>query len=218
MLKRVKTIRHHIGFRLLHWIIFIEGVLLTLTGLQIGGFFGLRVLTDTTSATHIVTGLALIVTLGVFVYYLIIDRDYKWYGLSRIPYSIKFFIAEFKAWFGIGPHVKEPIRYDPKKGEYVEKVVPTVVIVWWTYVIIGLVIIITGLAMAFPTQFSAIYSLADAIGYPIAGVGGYAFIRAIHRLFMFLLVGVVILHAYAAWVFKALRSITLGDREEPIVE
>ncbi len=192
--------------------------MLTLTGLQIGGLFGLRILADTSSATHVVTGLALIVTLGVFVYYLIIDNDYRWYGLRRIPYSLRFFIAEFRAWFGIGPHVKEPIRYDPNKGEYVEKVIPTVVIVWWTYVIIGLVIIITGLSMAFPAQFSSVYSLADAIGYPLAGVGGYAFIRAIHRLFMFLLVGVVILHAYAAWVFKALRSITLGDRDEPVAE
>jgi len=192
--------------------------LLTLTGLQIGGLFGLRILADTSSATHVVTGLALIVTLGVFVYYLIIDKDYRWYGLRRIPYSLRFFVAEFKAWFGIGPHVREPIRYDPKKGEYVEKVVPTVIVVWWIYVILGLTLSITGLSMAFPAQFSFVYSLADAIGYPLAGVGGYAFIRAIHRLFMFLLVGVVILHAYAAWVFKSLRAITFGDREEPVAE
>jgi len=216
-LERVKVIRHHLGFRILHWAIFIEGALLTLTGIM-GGLFGLKVITETYTATHIVIGLALTVTLGVFVYYIIVDKDYRWYGLRRIPYSLRFFVAEFKAWFGIGPHVKEPILYDLKKREYKEKVIPTVITVWWIKVILGILLPITGLAMAFPSQFSFVYQLANIIGYPIAGVGGYAFIRAIHRLLMFLLVGIIILHIYAAWDFKMLRSITLGDRDEPVVK
>jgi formate dehydrogenase subunit gamma len=217
-LKRVKVIRHHIGFRLLHWAIFIEGILLTLTGMQLGGIFGIRILAETARAIHVVLGLALIVTLAIFVYYLFITKDYKWYSISRIPYSVKYLIAEAKAWFGIGPHVAEPIRFNLKNRGYEEKVIPTVVIVWWTYVILGLVLSVTGLAMAFPDQFSFIFKLADMIGYTFTGVGGYSFIRAIHRLSMFLLVGVVILHMYSAWVFKLLRSITLGDRDEIAVE
>lgn len=217
-MKRVRVLRHHTGFRLLHWVIFIEGVLLTLTGMQLGGIFGLRILAETLRAIHVIIGLALIVTLAVFVYYLIITKDYKWYGLRRIPYSLRYLIAETKAWFGIGPHVSEPIRFTLRSSGYEEKVIPTVIVVWWVYVILGLLLSITGLAMAFPEQFSFIYQLANTIGYAITGVGGYAFIRAIHRLSMFLLVGVVLMHMYSAWVFKLLRSIVLGDREEPVIE
>ncbi len=217
-MKRMKVLRHHLGFRLLHWIIFAEGVVLTLTGMQLGGIFGLRILPEAAWAVHVVTGLALVVTLAVFVYYLIITKDYKWYSLRRIPYSLRYLMAETKAWFGIGPHVFEPIRFNPRNPGYVEKVIPTVVIVWWVYVALGLGISITGLAMAFPEQFAFVYWLADVVGYNLAGVGGYAFVRAIHRLCMFLLVGVVIMHAYSAWVFRLVRSIIFGEREEPVLE
>lgn len=216
-MQRVRVTRHHPGFRLLHWIIFVEGGLLTLTGMQLGGIFGLQILPGTSWAFHVTLGLALIPTLAAFVYYLAVTRDYKWYGLRRIPYSLRFFISEARAWFAMGPHVKEPIRFDSRNRRYVEKVIPTVVMVWWLYVVLGLGFGITGLAMAFRPQLPAIYSLADQIGYVVTGVGGYAFIRALHRLLMFLLVGVVMLHAYAAWVFKSLRSIAVGDRDEPVL-
>ena len=217
-MKRVRVIRHHPGFRLLHWLIFVEGGLLTLTGMQLGGIFGLRILPGTSWAFHVTLGLALIPTLAAFVYYLVVTSDYKWYGLRRIPFSLRYLISETRAWFGIGPHVQEPIRFDSRNGRYVEKIIPTVVMVWWIYVVLGLGFCFTGLAMVFRPQFSFIYSLADLIGYAITGVGGYAFVRAIHRLLMFLLVGVVMLHAYAAWVFTSLRSITFGDRDEPVLK
>jgi formate dehydrogenase subunit gamma len=186
--------------------------------MQLGGIFGVRILAETVWAVHVTIGLALVVTLAVFVYYLIVTKDYKWYGLRRIPYSLKYLIAETKAWFGVGPHVFEPIRFNLRNPGYDEKVIPTVVVVWWVYVILGLMLSVTGLAMVFPEQLAFIYQLANTIGHPITGVGGYAFIRAIHRLAMFLLVGVVVMHMYSAWVFKLLRSIVFGDREEPVIE
>lgn len=217
-LTRVKVERHHLGFRLLHWIIFLEGGLLTLTGIQLGGILGIQILGGTNWASHVTLGLALIPTLAVFFYYLVVTNDYKWYGLRRIPYSILFLISEARAWFGIGPHVKDPIVFDSKNNRYVEKVIPTVVMVWWIYVILGLGFIITGLAMVFRPQFAEIYTLSDLIGSAITGVGGYAFIRAIHRLLMYLLLMVVMLHAYASWIFTSLRSITFGDRDEKALE
>ena len=129
-MKRVRVTRHHLGFRLLHWIIFLEGGLLTLTGMQLGGIFGLQFLPGTSWAVHVTLGVALLPTLAAFVYYLAVISDYKWYGLRRIPYSLRFLISEARAWFGIGPHVKEPICFDARNNRYVEKVIPTVVMVW----------------------------------------------------------------------------------------
>lgn len=233
-------------FRALHWLIFTEGVTLGLTGMQLGGIWGVRVLPGGSAwAVHVVTGLAWVFTASFFVYYFVVSGDYKWYSLRRMLYSLRFFVAEAEAWLGIGrilwigpdvksigellrkregrgavslqPHVGEPIRYDVKKGEYVEKIVPTEVVVWWTYVALGLTIGFTGLAMAFPGQFAFVYQISGALA-AIFGGGPYAATRAIHRLAMFLILAVAILHAYAAWVFKMLRSITFGDRDEPVAE
>lgn len=215
---RVKVTRHTALFRALHWLIFIEGVILGLTGLQLGGIWDVRVLPGGTSrAVHVVAGLAWIFTCLFFIYFFIASGDYKWYGLKRIPYSLRYLVAEAKAWLGVGLHVEEPIKYDAKKGEYVEKIVPTEVVVWWIYVVLGLIIGFTGLAMAFPEQFAIVYQIAGAFA-TVFGGGPYAMTRAIHLLAMFLVLTVAILHAYAAWVFRMLRSITFGDRDEPVVE
>ncbi len=218
MKKRVRVKRHTALFRALHWLIFIEGLILGLTGIQLGGFWGIRVLPNgTVRAVHVVTGLAWLSTSLFFVYYFVISGDYSWYGLRRIPYSLKFMIAEAKAWFGIGPHIEEPIRYDPKKGEYVERIVPTEAMVWWIYFALGLLIAITGLALAFPEKLSFVYQIASFLA-SIFGGGPYAVIRALHQLTALLILGVVILHAYAAWVFKMLHAITFGYRDEPLAE
>lgn len=217
-MKRARTLRHHVGFRVLHWIIFVEGVLLTLTGMQIGGIFGIHFLAENISAFHITLGLLLIVTLAALVYYLVVSGDYGWYGLRRIPLSLSFLMDEARAWFGLGPHVEEPIRFDPKKQRYVEKLIPSVVVVWWVYVVLGLSISITGMAMTFPEQFSFIYQLADLMGYAVTGAGGYALVRAIHRILMFALVMVVMMHTYAAVIFRMLHAITSGYNDEPILE
>ena len=125
---------------------------------------------------------------------------------------------ELKDWFRLGPPVEEPIRYNPKTGKYIEKVIPTVIMVWWIYVLIGLGIFLTGLTMAFPTTFGFVFTLLGWVGKPLVGMGGYVLTRALHRLLMYLLVLVFLLHVYAAFVFKMVHSITLGDREEPILE
>jgi len=216
--KRAKVTRHSGLYRLLHWSIFIEGVILGLTGMQLGGIWGVRVLSGGTSwATHVLLGLAWFFTAVFFVYYFIASGEYKWYGLRRIPYSLRYLVTETKAWLGVGPYVEEPIRHDTKKGEYVEKIVPTEVVVLWIYVVLGLVIGFTGLAMAFPEQFAFVFGISGVLA-GIFGGGSYSVTRAIHLLAMFLILSVAILHAYSAWVFRMLRSVAFGDRDEPVVE
>jgi formate dehydrogenase subunit gamma len=213
-MKRLKVMRHHATFRFLHWLIFAEGTLLTLTGLQMGGILELGLFSDASSWIHLLSGLAFIATAASLVYYLLVTGEYGWYGLRRIPYSFRYLIAETKAWFGLGPHVNEPIRVDRLTERYVEKVIPTVVMVWWVYVILGLALSLTGLAMAFPNQFWFVYLLADPVGLVFTGVNGYSFMVAAHRLTALLLLSVVAMHAYASFVFRLLRSITFGDRNE----
>ena len=216
-MKRIRVERHTTLFRILHWLIFAEGLLLGLTGAQLSGIGGLQVFPEATRALHVVTGLAFTATAIFFFYYFVVSGDYRWYGLRRIPYSLRFMVAEARAWFGIGPHIEEPIRYDPKRREYVEKIVPTEAMVWWIYFALGVLIIITGAALAFPDKLAIVYDIAGYLS-PLLGGGPYAVLRAIHRLVALLIFGVVILHAYAAWVFGMLRAITLGHRDEPVAE
>jgi len=216
-LKRVRVKRHTLVFRALHWLIVAEGVTLGLTGLQLGGIWGVRVLPGGTArAVHVIVGLAWFFTALLFTQYFLAE-DYKWYSISRIPYSITYMIAEAKAWFGIGPHLEEPIRYDPKKRKYIEKIVPTEAMVWWIFLILGLIIAFTGLALAFPKSFTLVYEIAGGLAAVLGG-GPYSMVRAIHRVAAAAILGVVILHAYAAVVFKMLRAITLGYRDEPVAE
>ncbi|MCS7119381.1 MAG: cytochrome b/b6 domain-containing protein [Archaeoglobaceae archaeon] len=214
--ERVVVERHHIGIRFLHWLIFLEGVVLGITGLQLGGLYSVSI-TEQVWMIHVVVGLALICSCAALVYYLLATNEFRWFSIRRIPLSIKFFIKEFKAWFGIGPAVEEPIIYDKEKKEYVEKLIPSVIIVWWVYVVLGLIIIITGLTMAFPNVFSFFYIFGDFLA-PIFGGGEYSVIRALHRFSSYLLASVVIMHSYAVWVFKCLRSMVFGDRAEPVKE
>ncbi|MCS7116245.1 MAG: cytochrome b/b6 domain-containing protein [Nitrososphaerota archaeon] len=201
--KRVRVVRHELTYRIFHWTFFVLGVILTITGLEIGGIFGNLPLIENVGAIHSVLGLALTFVLLAFFYYFIVSGEYHWYRLRRIPLSLKFFIMEAKAWLGIGPHVEEPILYDDVNKRYVEKIIPTEVMVWWGYVGIGTILIITGLILMFPESMGFLFQIFS-----------YAFVRSVHRFMMYVLVTVVIMHAYAAYVFGMLRAITFGDREE----
>lgn len=213
--KRVVVERHKLGYRVLHWAFVTGMLLLIITGLEIGGIYGNLPLIPNVRAWHIVIGIAWLCICFAFLYYLLATGDYKWYGLRRLPLAISFLWKEAKAWLKIGPHVEEPILYDTRKEEYVEKVVPTVVMVWWIYFAIAALLGITGAAMVFPDFFWFVYAIADALAPIFGGIGGYALVRCLHRFGLYLFIFVAIMHAYAAYVFKVLRSITFGDRAEP---
>lgn len=215
--KRYVVMRHDAPFRILHWAIFAEGVLLTLTGLQLGGFANIVVLTSGDLTVHIVTGVVFILTALLFLFEIIQSRDYRWVALRRIPLSLKYIITETKAWFSLGPKPRDPIAYDKDKGQYVEKLIPSVIIVFWTFILLGAILALTGLAMAFPAQFGFVYAVTDPIGSLLTGVTGLAFMLVLHRLMTFLLIALVAAHVYASFVFKLVRSVIIGKRGERVV-
>jgi methanophenazine hydrogenase, cytochrome b subunit len=215
-LNTVRVQRHNLFFRLLHWAIFIEGVFLTLTGMQIGGILGVALFPPSTYSYHLTAAFLFIGSAILLVYEMLVSKSYAWVAVRRIPYSLKYIISEAKTWFGLGPHMQEPIAYDTAKKQYKEKLIPSVIVVWWAFVALGLVFILTGLALAFPTQFSSIYAIADPIGLALTSVGGFAFVLAVHRIATYLLVVLVTMHAYASFLFKLVQSAILGYRNEPI--
>ena len=215
----IEVQRHSLFIRIVHWGITVTGIILALTGMQLGGLYGIRVLEEHVLAVHMAVGFVFGGLWGLFTYYML-REEWKWISLSRIPYSIKFLIAEAKAWLGIGPHVEDPRGYDPEKREYVEKIIPTQVIVWWIYFILAILMGVTGLAMYYPDYFRFIIDLAGFIGNIIspAGVDGYAIIRALHRLGMYLFGMVMFMHMYAVVIFDVLPSMITGKRKERVVK
>ena len=215
-MNRTKVLRHTLFFRSLHWAIFFMGAFLTLTGMQRGGMLGVVVFPSNTFSYHVAVGILFIAASIVVGYEMITSGSYSWLGIGRILYSGRFIADETRSWFGVWPPMKEAILYDPAKKGYKEKVIPSVIVVWWAFLILGWILVPTGLALAFPSQFSSIYGLMDPIGIALTGVGGYAFMVAIHRLAMEVLVILVFLHVYATFVYKLVRSVIFGYRHEPV--
>jgi F420-nonreducing hydrogenase I cytochrome b subunit len=212
----VRVLRHNLFFRLLHWAIFIEGVFLALTGMQMGGILGVTLFPSETYSYHVSVAFVFIASAILLVYEMFVSRSYGWVRIRRIPYSFKYILGEAKAWFGLGPPMKEPIAYDAVNKRYKEKLIPSVIVVWWSFVALGLVFILTGLALAFPAQFSIVYMIADPIGIALTSVGGFAFMLAVHRIATYLLVILVVMHVYASFLFKLVQSAIFGYRQEPI--
>lgn len=215
MVEKVKTMRHGLAIRITHWAIFLEGAFLLLSGFQLGGifYFGLP---EITYSLHVTVGFIFMATAIFFLYLVIEGRDYKWFAVRRIPYSIRYIFTEGAYWFRIRPAIHEPIQFDPKTGEYKEKLIPSVIVVWWLYGLMGLLLAITGLADAFPTTFAWVYSITDPIGLALTGVGGLPFILAVHRLLAVALVATVCLHTYASVIYHMIPSIVTGWRNEPV--
>lgn len=216
--RTVTVQRHTLLTRILHWTILTEGVLLAMSGMQLGGILPIAIFPGNVLAFHIIVGIVFLGTANVFIYDVIITEYYKWIGLFwyrfwRIPYSIKYIFSEAKAWFGLAPEPADPRLYDTKKKDYVEKLIPSVVMVFWMFVILGSVLAFTGLALAFPSTFSFVYAVLNPIGSVVVGVTGLPLMLAIHRLATYLLVSLVLMHVYAVFLFKLVRSMINGKEE-----
>ena len=214
--ERTSVLRHDLLFRVAHWCIFIEGGLLVLTGFQLGGILGGALFPLSTVTAHVLIGIAFMATAAIYAVGILTGGDYHWVGLRRIPYSIKFIIKETKGWFGLAPKPANPIAYDPALGEYTEKLVPSVIVVFWSFAAIGVVLALTGLALAFPQQFGFVFAITDLIGGTLTGVTGMAFMLAFHRLVTFVLIALVMAHVYASFIFKLVTSMLTGRRDERI--
>lgn len=214
--KKIKVLRHSKFFIFLHWLIVFEILLLLLTGFSLSEGLNFSLISrGTARSLHIVVGLIWLGTVVFFLYYFVISGEYKWFGLSRIGYAFDFFVNEVKT-FLEGKRVQELIRYDPKRREYVEKIVPTEVLAWWSWFLLWVIIGSTGLDLLFPKYFGLIHRFWHAVvtdnGNPVASTRGVHFLTAIF------IVAMALVHVYAAWVFGMLKSIFLGTREEPEVE
>ncbi len=219
-MKTVEVLRHPLFIRFVHWSIVITGLILALSGMELGGLYGVRIFGENVYAIHITVAFVFGCLWGMFGYYMI-AKEWKWISLGRIPYSIKFLYREALAWCLLGPHVEDPRGYSLKKRDYVEKIIPTQVMVWWIYVLLALLMGITGFAMIYPEQLKPIVNIAQAIVSwfnPAGQMDGYTALRAIHRLGMYLFGLVMFMHMYAVVVFGVLTSMITGKRREKVVE
>jgi len=212
----IEVYRHSIFYRMCHWAIVITGFILAFTGMQMAGLYGIRILEGQTLAVHITVSFVFGALWFLMLYY-IIAKEWKWFGFGRIPYSIKFLIAEAKAWLGVGPHVKDPRGYNPDKKEYVEKIIPTEVMVWWIYFLLALLMGITGLSMYYREFFKPVIDFAASIAPAFGAYDGYTMLRAIHRFGMYLFGLVLFMHVYAVLVFDVLPSMITGRRKEKVI-
>ncbi len=216
-LGRTSVLRHDLLFRVAHWSIFIEGGLLVITGFQLGGILGGSLFPLSNVTAHVLIGIAFIATAVIYALGILTGGDYHWVGLRRVPYSLRFIIKETKGWFGLAPKPANPIAYDTVNREYSEKLVPSVIVVFWSFAILGVVLALTGLALAFPQQFGFVFTLADLIGGPLTGVTGMAFMLTFHRLVTFALIALVMMHVYASFIFGLVSSMITGKRDERVV-
>ncbi len=206
----IEVVRHSKFVRICHWGIVITCLFLTLTGIQLS--FGYKIIDDA-QALHVRLGF-IFLGLWILFSYFALTEEWKWITPRRLPYSVKFVMEEAIAWIK-GDHVDDPRAYDPKRREYVEKVIPSQVLVWWTYVILTLAIGLSGLALYNPKMFKFVIDLSDPIAR-IFGVDSYAFLRALHRFVMFLYATVAVTHAYAATIFGTLGSMIHEKRKEKV--
>jgi methanophenazine hydrogenase, cytochrome b subunit len=214
---RTEVKRHDLIFRLAHWAIFIEGAVLVLTGFQLGGILAGALLPLSNVTLHVLVGIAFMATAGIYAIGILSSGDYRWVGLRRIPYSLKFILKETKGWFGLAPPPSNPVAYDQEKGDYEEKMIPSVIVVFWAFALLGVVLALTGLALAFPETFWFVYIFTDFIGGTLTGVTGMSFMLTFHLLVTFALIMLVMMHVYASFLFRLVGSMITGKRKELLV-
>ncbi len=215
--KRILVERHTRTFRILHWLIVVEMVILLLTGLSVSERVNFIPLLSRGlgRAIHLVVAFAWLATITFFLYYFIYTDEYRWFGLRRLGEAIDAFVEEIRALLR-GEHLPEPIRYDPRRGDYVEKIYPTEVLAWWGWAVLWTILATTGLALIFPDAFGFINRFWHfvASGYPRATEAT----RAAHFVTAVLVVVVALVHTYLVLITGIWRGIIYGKREEPVLE
>ncbi len=215
--KRIPVERHDRTFRILHWLIVAEMVVLLITGLSVSERInGIPLLSRGLGRDiHLVIAFAWLGTITFFLYYFIYSGEYRWFGLRRVDKAIDLMIEEIRA-FLRGEHVPEPIRYDPKKRKYVEKIYPTEVLAWWLWAVLWTIMAATGLSLVFPHTFGFVSGFWHALApsYPRVAESS----RWVHYLTALLIVAVVVIHATLVVITGIWRGIVYGKREEPVTE
>lgn len=212
----IRVQRHTPLYRILHWVIMAQVVLLIISGLGVSDYISLSALGRGFARNfHIVLAMIWTGTITFFVYYFVMSGEYKWFGLSRVGQSFDFFVHEFEH-FIKGKKVKSPIRYSAAGRKYTEKVIPTEVLAWWGWFMLWSVMVLTGLALVFPENFNFINRLSLAI---LPGLNkGAAATRYIHLLASIGMILFAMIHAYASWTFGMIGSMISGFNKEPAAD
>lgn len=215
--KRVLVERHDRVFRILHWLIVAEMVILFITGLSVSERVADIPLLSigVGRAIHVVTSLAWLGTITFFLYYFIHSGEYRWFGLRRVAWAIDSLLEEIVMLLR-GERVKEPIRYNPRRGEYVEKIYPTEVLAWWLWAIVWTIMATTGLSLLFPETFGVISRFWHAIAPGFARAAQAS--RATHFVTTLVIVGIVVIHSALVVITGIWRSVITGKRDEPVAE
>lgn len=215
-MKKIKVKRHSKLFILCHWLMVLEALILLFSGLALGPnpaitFIG----RGTARATHIVVGIFFLGTITFFFYYFVISGEYLWFGLRWLWEAIDFFFDEIRH-FLLRKSVSHVLLYDPKRGDYVKKIIPTEVLAWWGWAFLWILLGLSGIAMIYPQHFGFVlrfcHTLIPDWLDPLSST------LAFHGFVAILFVVLVLIHAYAAWKFGLLKSIITGEHEVCIID
>jgi formate dehydrogenase subunit gamma len=212
----VSVERHSKLYRILHWAIVAEVLLLIITGLAVSEYLKLPIFSrGLARSLHIVISMAWTATITFFLYYFVVSGEYKWFGLSRIGKAFDFFMHEIKC-IVEGKKLESPVRYNTKTKKYEEKVVLTEVLAWWGWLALWIIMVLTGLGLIFPANFSIVNRFSQAIfsGFdnPAAAT------RFLHVSVSMVMVVYAVIHAYASYIFGMVGSMFTGTKQEPVAE
>jgi len=211
---KVYVERHSLTYRVLHWVIVAEVLLLIITGMAVSEYLKLPIISRGVARNlHIVISMAWTGTITFFLYYFVVSGEYKWFGLSRVGKGFDFFMHEIKCKVE-GKKLESPVKYDTKKKKYEEKIVLTEVLAWWGWLTLWLIMVMTGLGLIFPANFSIVNRFSQAIfnGFdnPAAAT------RFLHVAVSMVMVAYAVIHAYASYVFGMVGSMFTGMKQEPV--
>jgi formate dehydrogenase subunit gamma len=213
----IEVERHSAQYRFYHWSIVITGLIMGWTGWRLGNLYGVSFPDMELSLTiHVYLGFVF-AGLFILIFAYVVAHEWEWFSPTRFPYAIKFFIKEALAWTGLGPHIEDPRGYDPDKKRYVEKLIPTEVMVLWMYLGMVAIMGITGLPLYYTDLLAPIIEFADQFAGIFNLEDGTMLLRVIHRLVMYLFLMTMLIHAYAVIIFGVLGSMVTGKRRERVV-
>ncbi|SJZ92543.1 formate dehydrogenase subunit gamma [Trichlorobacter thiogenes] len=207
--------RHSFLYRMLHWLIVAEVLLLLLSGLGVSDYLPFGVMSRGAGRSlHIVLGLGWMGTITFFVYNFVMSGEYNWFGVSKIGNAFDFFVHEIRCLVG-GKKIENPVGYEVDEKRYVEKIMATEVLAWWGWLALWIAMAVTGLALLFPESFSITnrlcHWLLPAFKHATAAT------RVIHMVLSMVIVVYIMIHAYASWAFGMVGSMISGNKDERII-